>query len=68
MRPISLALAAVLLAGCGAETAGTAATAGAARKQEVDQAKKTLDQAKRGIDDAMAKSQQRLQESDAASK
>lgn len=67
MRTILVCLA-VFLAGCGAETAGTAATAGAARKQEVDQAKKTLDQAGRRIDDAMAKSQQRLQESDASSR
>jgi cellobiose-specific phosphotransferase system component IIA len=64
MRPIVIAFTVALLAGCGVETAGTAATAGAARKQEVDQAKKTLEQASRRIDDAMAKSQQRLQESD----
>jgi hypothetical protein len=63
MRPIVIAFTAALLAGCGVETAGTAATAGSVKKQEAEQGKKTLEQASRRIDDAMAKSQQRSQES-----
>jgi hypothetical protein len=49
MNPISLRLAVPLMAttlmlcACGMETAGTAAAAGVAKKQEVEQGKVTLD-------------------------
>jgi hypothetical protein len=55
---------AVVLAGCGVETAGTAATAAAAKKQEVEQARKTLDQAGVRAAGAMDQGQDRLREAD----
>jgi len=68
MRLILIAFAAALLAGCGVETAGTAATAGAVKKQEVEQGKKTMEQASGRVADSMSKAQQRLQESDGGGK
>lgn len=50
---------ALALAGCGAETASTAATAAAIKKQEVEQGRKTMQQAQEKIDDAMQQIQQR---------
>ena len=66
MRPIliAFAFAVALLAGCGVETASTAATAGSVKKQEVEQGKKTMEQASRRVEDSMSKAQQRSQESD----
>jgi cellobiose-specific phosphotransferase system component IIA len=49
------------LAGCGVETGAAAATAAAARKQELDQAQKTLEQSRQKIDQAREAQQQRLQ-------
>ncbi|HLB16096.1 MAG TPA: hypothetical protein VJM14_14280 [Burkholderiales bacterium] len=68
MRPILIAFAVALLAACGVETAGTAATAGAVKKQEVEQGKKTMEQATRRVEDSMSKAQQRLQESEGGGK
>lgn len=64
MRPIFIALAVALLAGCGVETATTAATAGAAKKQELEQGKKTMEQMNERIGDAMSQAQQRAQQAD----
>jgi uncharacterized protein YceK len=68
MRPIVIAFTVALLTGCGVETASTAATAGAVKKQEAEQGKKTMEQASRRVEDAMAKAQQRSQESDGGGK
>jgi hypothetical protein len=55
---------ALALAGCGVETASTAATAAAAKKQEVEQGRKTMDQAAARAAGAMDQSQDRLREAD----
>ena len=66
-RFISLVVAA-MLAGCGLETASTAATAAALKKQELEQSKKTLEQAQQRIGQAMEQVQQSLQSREAAEK
>ncbi|MSQ58207.1 MAG: hypothetical protein EXR36_00745 [Betaproteobacteria bacterium] len=53
------------LSGCGLETATTAATVGAAKKQEAEQGKKTMEQAQQKIGHAMAQTQQRAKDADA---
>ncbi|MDD2662402.1 MAG: hypothetical protein PHD19_01450 [Dechloromonas sp.] len=50
--------AAVLLAGCGVETASTAATAGAIKKEEVEQGRRNLDQFQQKLDQANRQVQQ----------
>lgn len=52
MRTILALLAAAALAGCGVETASTAATAAALKKQELEQGKKTMQDAQQKIDAA----------------
>lgn len=64
MRQILIAGIAVLLAGCGVETAGTAATAAAAKKQEVEQGRRTLEQAGARAAGAMEQGQGRLREAE----
>ena len=69
MKHLIAALAAAVLAGCGIETAGTAATAAAIKKQEMEQARKTMDQAQQKIGQAMEQMQQNTQRgSDSAEK
>jgi NifU-like protein involved in Fe-S cluster formation len=53
-----LALAAAL-AGCGLDTASSAATAAAIKKQELQEGKKTMERAQQKIDGAMQQAQQR---------
>lgn len=57
-----VALAVVTLAGCGVETATTAATGAAIKAKEVEAAKKTQDQTRQKIDQAMDQMQQRAQQ------
>ena len=59
MKHILAALAIAALGGCGLETASTAATAAAIKKQELEQGKKTMEQAKEKIGQAMELQQQR---------
>jgi len=61
-------IAAAALAGCGVETASTAATAAALKKQELEQGKKTLEQAQQKIGQAMEQVQQSQQSREAAEK
>jgi NifU-like protein involved in Fe-S cluster formation len=61
MRTILAALAAVVLAGCGVETASTAATAAALKKQEIEQGKKTMEQMQKSINQTMDQAAQRAQ-------
>ena len=49
------------LGGCGVETMGAAATAAAARKQELEQSQKALQQARQKVDEAVQAQQERLQ-------
>jgi NifU-like protein involved in Fe-S cluster formation len=53
-----------VLAGCGVETASTAATAAALKKQEVEQGQKTMQRAQQRIDGAMQQAQQRADNAD----
>jgi NifU-like protein involved in Fe-S cluster formation len=69
MKAIIAFLATVALAGCGVETASSAATAAALKKQEVEQGKKTMEQAQQKIGKAMEEAGQRAQQAgDAAEK
>ena len=69
MKPIIAFFAAAVLAGCGVETASTAATAAALKKQELEQGKKTMEQAQQKIGQAMEQAGQRAQQAgDAAEK
>jgi hypothetical protein len=61
MRTILAALAAALLAGCGVETASTAATAAALKKQEIEQGRKTMEQMQKSINQTMDQAAQRAQ-------
>jgi curli biogenesis system outer membrane secretion channel CsgG len=54
----------VALAGCGVETASTAATAAALKKQELEQGKKTMQRSQEKIDAAMQQAQQRAANAD----
>ena len=60
-----LALTAIAaLAGCGVDTATSAATAASIKKQELEQGQKTMQQAQQKIDAAMQQMQQRANASD----
>jgi hypothetical protein len=61
MRTILAALTAAALAGCGLETAGTAATAAALKKQEIEQGKKTMEQMQKNIGQTMDQAGQRAE-------
>lgn len=56
-----ITLSAFMLMGCGAETATTAATVGAAKKQEVEQGKQTLEQVQQRVGESMQQMQQNPQ-------
>lgn len=66
-RLISL-IAAAALSACGLDTASSAATAAALKKQEVEQGKKTMDQAQQKIGQAMEQLQQSQQSREDAAK
>ena len=63
---IHLLAVAAALAGCGVETATTAATGAAIKQQEVDQGKKTMEQAKQKMEQAVQQTQNRAEQTDAA--
>lgn len=50
-----------MLSGCGAETATTAATGAAIKKQEIVEGQKTQDEAKQRIERSMQQTQQRAE-------
>jgi hypothetical protein len=64
MRTLFALTLAASLAGCGLETASTAATAASIKKQEMQEGKKTMDRAQQKIDGAMQQAQQRAASSD----
>lgn len=68
MKPIIVVAVLAFLSGCGVETATTAATVAAAKKQEIEQGKKTMEQMKQDIGKAMEQSQQSTQRADEAAK
>ena len=53
------------LAACGVETASTAATAAALKKQELEQGKKTMEQFQQTLDQANQQTQQRAEQAGA---
>ncbi len=59
MKRFIFLIAAAAFAGCGVETASTAATAAALKKQEIEQGKKTMEQAQQKIGNAMEQMQSR---------
>lgn len=59
MRTFFVLALAAALAGCGLETASSAATAASIKKQEIQEGKKTMDRAQQKIDGAMQQAQQR---------
>ncbi len=59
MKTFLVVAAAAVLAGCGLETATTAATAGSIKKQELQQGQKTLQHAQQKIDGVAQQMQQR---------
>ena len=59
MKTLLVIVATAALAGCGVETATTAATAAAIKKQELEQGQKTMQQARQKVDAAMQQVQQR---------
>lgn len=60
---IAIAITAAL-AGCGVESASTAATAAALKKQELQQGQNTMQRAQQNIDGAMQQAQQRAANAD----
>lgn len=61
MKKLIALLAIAALAGCGVETATTAATSAAIKKHEVEEGKKTIERAQQKIDEAMQQTQQRAE-------
>ena len=61
MKTLLVIVATAALAGCGVETATTAATAAAIKKQELEQGQKTMEQTRQKIDAAMQQVQQRAE-------
>jgi hypothetical protein len=53
---------ALLLAACGVETASTAATAAALKKQEIEQGQKTMEQFQQKLDQVNQQAQQRTEQ------
>jgi outer membrane biogenesis lipoprotein LolB len=60
MKHTMAAIAIVLLAGCGLDAAGSAATSAALKKQQMEQGKKTLEAAQRQIDKGVELQQERI--------
>ena len=59
MKPWMLALVLMLLAGCGAETATTAATGASIKQREIEEGKKVMERSKASVEEAMEQSRQR---------
>jgi len=63
MKTLLVIAVAAALAGCGVETASTAATAASIKKRELEEGKKTMQQTQQKIDGAMQQMQQRADQS-----
>jgi PBP1b-binding outer membrane lipoprotein LpoB len=57
-QTIIITLTVLMLAGCGAETATTAASVGAVKKQELEQGQKTMEQVQQKVGESMQQMQQ----------
>ena len=62
MKNLILAATLVILAGCGVETATTAATGASIKKQEMEDAKRSQDRAQQRIGEMQEQMQQRAQQ------
>ena len=60
-RPFAAVLACAFLTACGVETASTAATAAALKKQELEEGKRTQQRSQQKIDDATKAMQESAQ-------
>lgn len=68
MKRIIALIAAAALAGCGVETATTAATIAAAKQKELEQGRKTMEKMQQDIGKATEQTQQNTARGDAAEK
>ena len=68
MRPTIAVIVLAALAGCGVETASTAATVAAAKKQEIEQGRKTMEKMQQDIGNAMEQTKQSAERADDAAK
>ena len=66
MKRVIFLVVAAALSGCGLDSASTAATAAALKKQELEQGKKTMDQMQQKIGQAMEQVQQSQEEREKA--
>lgn len=64
MKTLLVVFTVVALAGCGVETATTAATGAAVKKQEMEEGKKTLEQVQQKVGQAMEQVQQRAEKNE----
>ena len=64
MKTLIAITATLALAGCGVETAGSAATAASIKKQELQEAQKTQERAQQKVDAAVQQMQQRAGSAD----
>jgi curli biogenesis system outer membrane secretion channel CsgG len=64
MKTLFVILAAAALTGCGVEAVGSAATAAAIKKQELEQGQKTMQQSQQKIDAAVQQMQNRAASAD----
>ena len=62
MKFVTYLVVMLALSACGVETATTAATGAAIKKQELEQGRKTMDQLQQKIDQANLQSQQRAEQ------
>lgn len=66
MKTVATLLMLGMLAGCGVETASTAASAAALKKQEREQGRATMDKVQRDLDAAAKQAVQRAAQADEA--
>ena len=59
MKSVAMLLMLCMLAACGVETASTAATSAALKKQELEQGRATMDKMQRDLDEATKQAAQR---------
>lgn len=64
MKTLLAVFTVVALAGCGIETATTAATGAAVKKQELEEGKKTMEQVQQKVGQAMEQVQQRAEKNE----
>jgi hypothetical protein len=62
MRQLITAIAVVIVAGCGVDTATTAATGASIKKQEMEEGKRTQERSQQKIDQMQEQMQQRAQQ------